>query len=66
MTYSLYEARVMKKKSQAEVAKALGVTLPTWRNYETGKTKQKLPADKFIIFCEFVEVDPTKIDFHRT
>lgn len=45
---TLKALRANKNMSQADVAKALGISEDTWRNYEKGKTFPDVPAIKKI------------------
>lgn len=48
MKMTLKALRANKNMSQADVAKALGISEDTWRNYEKGKTFPDVPAIKKI------------------
>lgn len=45
---TLKALRANKNMSQADVAKALGISEDTWRNYEKGKTFPDVPVIKKI------------------
>lgn len=48
MKMTLKALRANKNMSQADVAKALGISEDTWRNYEKGKTFPDVPVIKKI------------------
>lgn len=65
MSLTLYQARVMKKLTQEEVAKELGISIPTWRSYEQHPSSRMIPADLFLKFCMLVDMDAGSIELKR-
>lgn len=65
MSFTLFQARVMKKLTQEEVAKALDISIPTWRSYEQYPASRMIPADLFLKFCILVGMEAKEIDLKR-
>lgn len=59
-TLTLRQARLMKDIPLKLVAERLSVSQATWLSYEKGNTT--IPADKFMDFCDMVEVDANDIE----
>lgn len=61
MKFTIKQARNYTGKTQAEIAKELGVALPTYREYEHGNIQMKVEKAK--LFAEIVNIPLDNIIF---